>query len=449
MTRTPGAQALEFAPDIVQVQESPPSPLPRMVFYLLLGLFVGVVVWSCVARLDVIAVAEGRIVPENYLQIVQPAEAGIVREILVRDGAQVEAGQVLVRMDARVADADRTALAKDVEFRELQLRRIEAELHDGVFHPSRNATSELLSMVEQQLADRKRAYRDALAQERAQLDRLQQDLAAAVEINSKLSRTAPIYREQAAAWDRLAKEGFAGRLLALERERVRIENEQDLKSQERNVQGLRASIRQSEERINQVTSNYRSQLQSERVDAEAQLHRLKQELEKQLRRSELLELRAPQAGIVKDLGTYTVGAVVQPGAVLMTLVPVKDALQAEVWVANADAGFVEPNQNVQIKVQSYPFQKYGMVEGIVRRISPDTPDAGKSSNESQRPDAHQSFSYRTVIALNQPHIERDGQQHGLLPGMRVSAEINLGSRTVLEYLLSPIQKVTHEAARER
>jgi HlyD family secretion protein len=443
------AQALDFAPDIVQLQEAPPSPLPRTLFYLLSSLFLGTIAWACIARLDIIAVAEGKLVPENYLQIVQPAEAGIVREILVRDGAGVEAGQVLVRMDARVADADRATLAKDIEFRELQLRRIESELSGGAFRARSGAAPDMLTMVEQQLADRKRAYRDSLAQEHAQLEKLKQDLAAAMEISSKLSRTAPIYREQAAAWDRLAKEGFAGRLLALERERVRIENEQDTRSQERTIEGLRASIRQSEERINQVTSNYRSQLQSERVDAEAQLHRLKQELEKQARRSELLELRAPQAGVVKDLGTYTVGAVVQPGAVLMTLVPSNDALQAEVWVSNSDAGFVQANQEAQIKVQTFPFQKYGMVQGVVRRISPDTADAAKGSNEGPKPEVQQSFAYRTVIVLDKPHIEREGQQHALLPGMRVTAEINLGSRTVLEFLLSPIQKVAHEDARER
>lgn len=423
--------------------------MPRSVLFLLLGLLGGVIAWTCFGRLDVIAVAEGRIVPENYLQIVQPTEAGIVREILVRDGTHVEAGQILVRMDARIADADKAALVQDIQLRDLQLRRIDAELAGAAFRADPAASPALATMVEQQFVDRRRAYQDALAQERAQLDRLKQDLAAATEAGSKLSRTAPIYREQAEAWDRLAREGFAGRLLALDRERVRIENEQDLKSQERHVEGLRASIRQSEERLNQVTSSYRSQLQAERVEAEAHHHRLKQEYEKQAHRYALLELKAPQSGVIKDLGTYTVGAVVQPGTVLMTLVPVKDMLQAEVWISNADAGFVQPGQTVQIKIEAFPFQKYGMIDGDVLRVSPDSSDPNRGSANGQRPDSAHELAYRTVIALHRSYVERDGRRYAITPGMRISAEINLGNRTVVEYLLSPIQKTVHEAARER
>jgi HlyD family secretion protein len=183
------------------------------------------------------------------------------------------------------------------------------------------------------------------------------------------------------------------------------------------------------------------------------VERLRQELAKQAHRSELLELRAPQAGTVKDLATHTVGTVAAPGTILMTLVPHGDTLVAEVWVGNQDIGFVREGQKVRLKLVAFQFQKYGMVEGVVRQVSADATEAPSSNTRSDtlggRDRPMGPLAYRTLVELKSQDLVVDGNKYRLAAGMQVSSEINLGTRTILEYVLSPVQKAWHEAGRER
>jgi type I secretion membrane fusion protein, HlyD family len=445
------SDALDFAPEVLSIQERVPSPLRRLVLYILLGFIATALVWSAIGRLDIIAVASGKIVPRSYLQIVQPAEAGIIRELLVKDGDEVVAGQVLARMDAKAAEADIRILQNDLQLRNLQLRRIAAELSGMPLTRRSDDPPDLYAEVQAQYAARRRAHLDALAAEQSVLAKAQSDLKAAGENYTKLMRTVPIYRDQADGWEKLANEGYAGRLLALDRKRLYIESHQDLQAQAHNLESVKATIAQSHKRIAQIISNYRQQLHDERIDAEGFHRRLQREWEKQSHRRSLLELRAPQGGLVKDLATHTIGSVVAPGAIVMTLVPHDVPMQAEVWVTNADAGFVEPGQAVQLKLAAYPFQQYGMVEGEVRHISPDSTEAPAARHEGDKAYAEDAppSSYRTVISLKTPYLQADSARYRISPGMQVTGEIKLGTRTVLQYLLSPVRKIVHEAARER
>lgn len=393
------------------------------------------------------AVARGKLVPQSFLKIVQPAESGIVRDILVREGEEVGAGQVLVRMDARLSEADGRTLFAELQRKRLQLRRIESELTGFPLKRQADDSADLYVQTEAHLQARRQAHLDALGAEQATLVKAQHDLKGAIEIEGKLQKTVPIYRDQAESWDKLAKEGYAGRLLAQERQRTYVENEQDLRAQTQNVASLRALITQSEKRIAQITSNYRQQLQNERFETGALYHKLQQDWDKQQHRHSLLELKAPQAGIVKDLATHTPGTVVAPGTILLTLVPHDEPLVAEVWVSNADAGFVQADQKARVKLAAYPFQKYGMLDGVVKQVSADAHEKPESGNAASK--SVQEAAYRALIYLGSAHLESQGRQLRLVPGMQVSAEIHLGTRTVLEYLLSPVQKVAHEAGRER
>ena len=444
---------LEFAPEILRIQDSPPSPLPRLVLQVLVALFAVVLVGITVGRLDIIAVSQGKLVPQSYLQIVQPADASIVKEILVRDGDVVNAGQVLVRLDSTLSDADLKQLENDLRNKSLQLRRIDAELAGAALPRRAGDPSALFAQVQAQYRDRRQAYLDALAAEKAVLARAGHDFKAALETETKLTKTVPIYREQEDAFGKLNKDGFAGRLMLLDKQRERVEKEQDLKSQEYTIAGLKAVIEQSTQRIAQITSNYRQNLQNERIDAEGQYLKLQQEWEKQTHRHGLLELKAPQEAIVKDLATRSVGSVLAPGTVVMTLVPRNEELQAEVWVTSLDAGFVRAGQPVQLKFAAYPFQKYGMVQGRVRHVSPDSSELPQAQN-LERKKADQEHvppptGFRALVALDRPHLQLDGTKYPVTPGMQLTAEIHLGTRTVLEYLLSPVQQVAHEAGREK
>lgn len=442
------ANALEFAPEMIKAQARPPSPLPRAVLYAVLALFGLLIVWAIFGRLDIVAVSQGKLVPQSFLKIVQPAEPGIVREILVKEGDTVREGQVLARMDTRLLDADRGILRAELLRRDLQLRRIDAELSGASLQRKPGDAGSLYAQVEAQHRARRLAYLDALGAEQALLAKARQDLQSAMEVEGKLKQTTPIYGEQARAWDQLAKEGFAGRLMALDRQRSHVEAQQDLLAQGHAVASLKATIAQTEKRIAQIDSNYRRELHNERVEAEAVQAKLSQDWEKQEHRHMLLELKAPQAGVVKDLATHTPGTVVAPGTILLTLVPHDEPLVAEVWVANADAGFVQERQKARVKLAAYPFQKYGMVDGIVLQVSADTHDRN-DSNAASKSAQPQQAAYRALIELSGSSLESGGQRLRLVPGMLVNAEIHLGNRSVLEYLFSPIQRIAHEAGRER
>jgi membrane fusion protein, hemolysin D len=463
-----GADPIDFSPELLRIQDKPPAPLAGWMLRLLIGLLAGVALWAVFGQLDIVAVADGKLVPSSYLKIVQPAEQGIVKEILVREGEKVAEGQVLIRMDAALAQADLKSLAADVQTRRLALRRIEAQLARGAV--AREAGDSVAQIVQafprekddssahyaQALAQYEanlRAYENALAQERSLLEKSRNDFAAAESTKAKLEQVLPHYVEQERAFEKLQKDGFAGRVMATDKARERIEKEQDLRTQEFVIRSSRALIAQSEAKIAQITADYRRQLQAERVETATQLERASQELAKLEHRRGQLELRAPQAGIVKDLATYTAGTVVAPGTILMTLVPDGDKLVAEVWVSNQDVGFVRRGQDVKVKLAAFQFQKYGMVEGKVLHINADATEAPSPNTRSDalagRDRPMGPLAYRALVELKGQELVADAARHALAPGMQVSSEIHLGRRSILEYVLSPVQKAWHEAARER
>jgi HlyD family secretion protein len=430
------------------LQSAAPSPLPRTVLWTLALLVACTVGWATFGMLDVVSVAEGKLVPQSYLQVSQPADGGIVRDILVREGELVEKGQVLARLDSAFSESDNRQIQNDLQQRRLQIARVEAELSGGSLRIEGDYPRDLVARTRAQLKANQRAYFDTLNAQRSARQRAEQDLRSAMEIEARLRKTAPIYEAQEQGWKKLADEGFASKLLVMDRERLRIENEQALKAQTHTVAALQATIREANQRTAQITSAYRQQLETERVEAGAELRRLEEMWQKQARRHQLLEVRAPDAGIVKDLATHTAGAVVQPGTVLFTIVPNGEALRAQVWIPNADIGFIHEDQPVKLKVAAFPFQKYGMVDGVVRHVGADASEMPQSDVDAQAGQSGQS-RYRALVELVSQSIERDGFVHSLTPGMQVSAEIKLGQRTVLEYILSPVRKAFHEAGRER
>ena len=447
------ADASAFAPPLLRIQHSPPAPLAGWMLRGLVALLACLLVWSAVGRLDIVAVADGKLVPASYLKIVQPAEQGIVREILVKEGEAVREGQVLIRMDAVLTGADVKTVQQEYDLKRLTVRRADAQLAARPFARERGDPPELVTRIEAQFRANVQAYENALAQERAVLDKARHDLAGARETRAKLEQVLPHYVEQEKAFDKLAKDGYAGRLMATDKARERIEKEQDLRTQAFAIGSSEALIAQSEKRIAQITADYRRQLETERVDAAAAMEKARQELTKHEHRQGLLELRAPVAGQVKDLATHTQGTVAMPGTILMTLVPQDETLVAEVWVGNQDVGFVRAGQGAKVKLASYPFQKYGMVEGAVERVSADATEAPSANTKSDaltgRDRPMGPLAFRTLVKLGAPALEAEGKRLALAPGMQVSAEIHLGTRTILEYLLSPVQKAWHESARER
>jgi len=449
--KTLSGDVLDFAPGLLSIQESPPAKLPRTVLHCTIALFAILVLWATVGKLDIVASADGRLVPQTYVKIVQPAEAGIVQEILVREGQSVEAGQILMRMDAKLTEADARTIRNEHELKRLQLRRIDAELAGLPMHTEAADSPEIYTQVASQYAAHRQAYQDAVAQEQATLAKTRHDIQASKELARKLRETVPTYRKSAAAFEKLGKDGFYSTLAVEEKQRERVEKEQDLRAQEAAVASLQSTIAASEKKLAQISSNYRSELQNERVETKSQFRKLHDEREKIEHKAALLALRAPQRGVIKDLATHTVGTVVSPGSVLMSLVPHDEPLQAEVYVKNEDVGFVHRDQRVKLKLSTYPFQKYGMIDGTVIHVGPDAADQPNSSPKAgaDSADPAAGLRYKALVRLDDQTLRTDGHSLRLSPGMQVVAEIHQGQRSVMEYLLSPVQRAWQEAGRER
>ncbi|MFO1412643.1 MAG: HlyD family type I secretion periplasmic adaptor subunit [Burkholderiales bacterium] len=438
-----------FLPGPLRMMDVAPSPLPRRLLHWLCALVAACGVWLTFGRIDIVASAAGKLAPRTSLKILQPPDAGRVAEIAVREGDAVIAGQVLLRLDADLHEAETRALRAELAQRTLQVRRIDAELADAALTRYPDDGDEAFSRHLAQFRANRAAYADARSQEIAAVARITQDLRAAMAVQGKLERTVPIYQTMAERYATLRAEGFVSELYALERERDRIEKEHDLAAQNHAVAGLRANLLQAEGRLAQVESGYRQQLHAERAQAAAQRARLEEELAKQLYRAAGVELRAPQSGTVKEIGAHTIGTVVAPGAVLLTLVPAGDELVADVLLRNPDIGFVRAGQVAQVKVAAYPFQKYGLLEGIVERVSPDASEPQTPPRVDDEETAIATNGYRVRVSIGRQSLGFDGIALPLASGMQVEAEIRLGERTLLEYLLAPVRKAWHEAARER
>ena len=443
-------EALDFAPSLLAIQERPPARLPRAVLYTVSSLFMVIVLWSVFGKLDITASAEGRLMPETYVKILQPADAGIVQEILVKEGESVQAGQVLLRMDTKLAEADTKTIGSDLALRSLQLRRIDAELNGKTLQKHADEPADLFRQVESQYHGHRQAYEDSLEQAKEALKKSQREYESASEVLTKLQQITPILKQQADAYEDMGKDGYAPQITVRDKKREYLEKAQDLRAQQSTVASLEAAVSQARKQIDQVGSKYRSDLQNERVEAGGQHRKLEQDWARQEHKTGLLELRASQAGIVKDLATHTIGTVVSPGTVLLSIVPEHEPLVAEVMIKNEDVGFVYPQQKVQVKIAPYPFAEYGMVDGEIKLIHADS-ESGDQQVKDQSKDKQQPQAsiFKAIVTLNSQVLESDGQKLKLMPGMQVVAKINQGSRSVLRYLLSTVSKTIYESGHER
>jgi len=432
------------------IQTEAPSATGRIVLWTVALLVLVLIVWAAFGKLDIIATAEGKLVPRTLVKVVQPAEAGVVKELLVDEGDQVKAGQVLARLDTTVARAEQAGVASDLTLQQLQVRRIEAELAGRPMLGHAGDDVLRTAQVQSQYLAHRKAFTDSLAQEQSLLEKARHEHRSAAQILAKLEQTLPIYDKAAASYAKLEKEGFYGGLATADKQREALEKARDLDAQKSTLAALSATIAAQEMRIHQIQSNYRAELEKELADVRLRIGQLQPTLDKSVYKTGLMELRAPQDGVVKDLATTTVGAVVQPGSVVLTIVPEGEQLYADVALKNEDVGFVHVGQSAQIKLTAYPFQRHGMLTGKVIHIGADATEAAPRQRNGTDEPAPQYATYKARVRLDQQVLaDAHGNRLTITPGMQVVAEINQGRRTVMEYLLSPVRKSVQEAARER
>jgi len=366
---------LEFLPAVLELQESPPSPAGRAIGAIIILVFVLGVVWASFSMIDIVAVAQGKIVPSDHTKIIQPLESGVIKTIRIRDGQFVKSGEVLIELDATSTGADSARLSNEYLATLTDIARLKALLADkDTFRAPKGADPFLVKAMRQRLREQLSEYRAT--------------------------------RSQTEALKKLYEKKVASRLQYLEMERRRAGMAQE----------------------------YSAEL----ATAETRAHSLSKELTKAELRTRQQTLRAPIDGVVQQLSVHTIGGVVTPAQQLMVIVPKEDRLEVEAWVENKDIGFVDPNQKAEIKIDAFPFTKFGTIDGRIESLSLDAV-----------PLENVGHVYAARVSMAKSDIVVGNKVVRLSPGMTVSVEIKTGRRRLIEYFLSPLLRGIKETARER
>lgn len=446
----------EFLPAALEIMEKPASPGLRMLLLLLCGLFTIALIWSAIGKVDVVAIASGKVVPASNVKIIQPIEIGSVRAIHVRNGQHVTKGQLLVELDPTLAGADEAQAGQQLLFANVIRARNDALLAYLAGRPGRfippTGTPEGVSATQAQFV------RAAIAEYEAQRASLSEQRAQqAAELSSseaeiaKLKMTLPLVERQLAARNELAERGYYSKLKALEYEQLRLEHIQNIAVQQAAAAKARAAMGALDAEISKLREGFAKGAVTELSEATDKSALAVEELHKSERRRAFQELRAPVSGTVQQLAVTTIGGVVQPAQPIMVIVPDGSDVEVEAMILNKDIGFVREGQKVRVKLEAFPFTDYGLIEGVVETISRDAIEQNQQTalrDEKNRP-VQPGLVYAARIRLNQRTIKVAGKDQPIGPGLAVQAEIKTGERRIIQYLLSPIVQSLDEAGRER
>jgi hemolysin D len=435
----------EFLPAALELQETPVSPAPRVAMWLLIAFAAIAVLWAVFGHIDVVASARGKTVPSEGSKVVQPMETAVVRAIYVKDGREVKKGDVLIELDATATSADTTRLLNDTLTNRLQAARSRALLDAidarGVAKlPAVPDVPPERHQHEQRVLDGQYGeFQSRLSRIEAEIERREAELRSTREIVKKLEKTAPIARQRARDYKHLVNENFMSQHGYLEKEQLRIEQEGDLAAQRGRIQELLAAIQEGQSERSALIAETRRTAFDTYNDASQRATASEQELIKARIRNRQMTLVAPVDGTIQQLAVHTVGGVVTPAQPLMIVVPKDAPLEVEAFLENKDIGFVNPGQDAEIKVETFPFTRFGTIDAKVISVSHDAIPDEKTG----------MLTYSSRLQLAKSTMRVGDKTIRLTPGMAVTAEIKTDRRRVIEYFLSPLIQYKQESLRER
>lgn len=400
------------------------------------------VVWASFTRLDEVAVAAGEVVPQGQTKVVQHLEGGIVRELAVRDGATVKAGDTLLRLTLGTGLVNRAELQVRRDGLALRQARLAAEASgDAPAFPDGASTRQpqITASERAAYAGRKRELATAGSVLAEQLSQRQSEIRELRANDAALVAELRINREKLRISSDLLKDGLTSRLEHLDAQRDvgRIEGEG--RAVAAKISAAKAALAEASARQRELVEKFASDVRAELGTVEVDLRRADELMTEATAQKGRTEIRSPIDGTVKNLRYNTIGGVVRPGEPILEIVPARDRLVIEARLDPADRGYVRPGQSAIVKLSTYDFVRYGGLEGHVVRIAPDTDSAASTG----RP------FFRVVVETDKTWL---GPEQGLLPispGMEATVDIKTGRRTVIDYLLRPILKLRSEAFRER
>lgn len=432
------ADEAAFLPAALSLQETPVHPAARRTAIAICALFAFSIAWSYFGQIDIVAVAPGRIVVSQRTKTIQPLETSVVKQIHVKDGDLVKVGQVLIELDATSAQADSTRVDADLWANETESARaqmlMEALTHGSEPKGSAVSTPDSVAQLRAEWQD----ITAKLAKFRAEAQRRQAEKTTADEIIAKLKATLPLARQRERDFLALTEQGFMSGHSSQDRTRERVEMERDLATAQARAAEAQATLVETQRAEAAYRAETQRNLRERKTQADLKRGELTQEQAKARQRTQLTQLTAPVAGTVQQLAVHTQGGVVTPAQALMVIVPDDANVTAEVTLENKDIGFVNEGKTATIKLETFPFTRYGTIEAKVKRVSADAVV-----------DEKRGAVFPATLELATTALDVDGKTIHLAPGMNLTAEVRTGKRRVIDFLLNPLHQHTNESMRER
>ncbi len=413
-------------------------PMARFVIALV-ALFLG---WSLFAHLDEVAIANGEVVPEGKVKVIQHLEGGVVRDIYVQDGAEVKEGAPLIQLDLSANSINRDELQVRLDGQMLQRARLQAEVGAAaaITFPAEEAKRQpaLVASETRNFESRRQAFKATMAvladQARGKTLEIQEleTRQRAIAANLRLAR------ERLGMSSELMKSGLTAKMEHVQLQASAEELEGQLESVRASMPRAQAAQAEAKNRIEEEQAKFFRTIQGELSDAELSIARTRELLSQASDQQRRTQVTSPIDGIVKNLRSNTIGGVVKPGDPIMEIVPLHERLQIDAKLNPMDRGYVQMGQKATVKLSAYDYTTYGGLEGEVILVAPDT---------TMGPD-NQPY-YRVVVQTDRAYLGDEDSKRPITAGMQATVDIHTGTRTVMEYLVKPVLKLRHEAFRER
>ena len=444
-----GREVLEYQPDAVEIEEKPVPTKLRWVLYVIVGTLVFVVVWAIVFKVDRIIVAEGNLLTTSPTIVVQPLNTAVIKSIDVQVGDIVEKEQVLATLDATFASADLSQLIKQKIIFDAQVRRIKAELRHIPFHALSEEGEDGI-LQEQLFRQRKMIYEKKKELNREKIAALQSKLALIKTQYEGKEKQQKILRDIEGTISRNPEKDTNYRLQLLDAQKNRFLVANEIKSLKAEEQVIIHELRQAESEWHRFIEERNGELMEQEIKLRGELKKIHEEINKAKRLRELVQLKAPERGVVLSMAERSVGSIIQQAEPFVTLVPVGSNIEAEAKVKPKDIGRIRTGDSARIKLDAFPFQKHGTLPGRVRVISENSFYAGASQRQQEKDSQQGDLGefYKVRIHVLSKKLKNVPESFRLMPGMKVRAEIKVGTRTIISYFLYPVIRAFDESFRE-
>ena len=422
---------------MAEIEEEPTSPLGRLVFWVIVAAIVFFALWMCLAKVDVVVSARGMVIPEGDVKILQPLDTGVVSAILCREGDFVKKGQVLMEIDPSITAPELESKRKSFQYLELEKMRLAASLGKGAFKPD-SKTHDAESIKTQN-----ELYRSSVEGLRKQLDAKKAELAK-VEEDMKSTSKDKTYNESLLelARDREKRLKAVADIISKNEYEKALNDvltyKNNVEQSGHKLEGLAQQKNQITQEIAYITENFRTTTLKEYSDKHKVATEIGAEIEKTSFRNEKQRILSPVDGYISNLYFHTIGGVVTPAQKLMTVVPYNAPLVIKATVLNKDIGFVKDGMPVSVKIDTFDFQKYGILKGTVRNVS-------KHSTEDEK----LGPVYEVFINPIDTTMLVEGRQVRINSGMSLTAEIKVSKRRIIEFFIYPLIKYLDEGIKVR